>query len=380
VRAQLLATGMNAATATATAFAQATACTNFQQDQFVTSQFKQELESLAIFAQGTFHINDSLDATLGIRWTDDEKNGSFEQQLNNPFAAIFRSPESTSDLKVDVSKVTWLANIRYQFNDDIMGFVTASTGFKSGGFNSQGTLEPLGERRTFGNETTENFEIGIKSSFFDKALIANVTAYRTDIKDFQSRSFDGLSFVTTNAGELRQQGVEIDFTITPIENLIITGGLGTLDSEFLSYLNGTGLPGGPIQDLSGTSNHWSPKLQANLTADWTITLDSSLSFFVRPAISYVDDQNIGGSTNQNPQTIQPGYSLASLRFGIEDFNAGWRVTAFVDNLTDKGYCSALFDQPLGEQLGAVNAANNTTAIRCVVGAPRTYGLKLSYNY
>jgi iron complex outermembrane receptor protein len=102
--------------------------------------------------------------------------------------------------------------------------------------------------------------------------------------------------------------------------------------------------------------------------------------FVRPAISYVDNQNIGGTTNQNPQTIQPSYSLASLRVGIEDFGAGWRLTAFVDNLTDKGYCSTMFDQPLGGSLGAVNATNNTTAIRCVVGAPRTYGLTFSYQY
>jgi iron complex outermembrane receptor protein len=380
VRGQLIASGMDPATAMATALGQANACGGFAQDKFVTSEFRQELESLAIFAQGTFHINDRLDTTFGARWTNDEKTGSFEQQLNNPFAAIFRSPESTPDLKVDESKVTWLANVRYQFNDDVMGFFTASTGFKSGGFNSQGTLVALGDRRTFANETTENLEVGIKSSFFDKALTANVTLYQTDIKDFQSRSFDGLSFVTTNAGELRQRGVEIDFKYTATDNVNFSGGLGTLDSEFLSYPNGSGLPGGAVQDLTGTANHWSPKLQANLTADWNIPLSTNLSLFVRPAISYVDNQNIGGTTNQNPQTIQPSYSLASLRVGIEDFGAGWRLTAFVDNLTDKGYCSTMFDQPLGGSLGAVNATNNTTAIRCVVGAPRTYGLTFSYQY
>jgi len=380
VRGQLIAAGLDPATATATALAQATACAGFAQDEFVTSQFRQELESLAIFAQGTFHINDSLDTTLGIRWTEDEKTGSFEQQLNNPFGSIFRAPESTPDLKVDDNKVTWLASVRYQFNDEVMGFFTTSTGFKSGGFNSQGTLVALGDRRTFANETTENLEMGIKSSFFDKALTANMTVYQTDIKDFQSRSFDGLSFVTTNAGELRQKGVEIDFTYRATDNLKFSGGLGTLDSEFLSYPNGSGLPGGPVQDLTGTPNHWSPELQANLTADWSIPLSSNLSMFVRPAINYVDDQNIGGSTNQNPQTIQPSYSLASLRLGVEDFDAGWRVTAHVDNLTDKGYCSTMFDQPLGGNLGAVNVASNTTAIRCVVGAPRTYGVKFSYDY
>jgi iron complex outermembrane receptor protein len=380
VRGQLIAAGLAPGAATNTALAQANACAGFTQDKFVSSQFRQELESVAIFAQGTFHINDKLDTTIGLRWTNDKKTGSFEQQLNNPFASIFRSPESTTDLKVDEKKITWLANVRYQFNDDVMGFFTGSTGFKSGGFNSQGTLEGLGERRTFANETTENMEVGIKSSFFDKALTANVTFYQTDIKDFQSRSFDGLSFITTNAGELRQKGVEIDFKYTPTDNLSFSGGLGTLDSEFLNYPNGSGLPGGPTQDLSGTPNHWSPKLQANLTADWNIPLSTNISLFVRPAINYIDDQNIGGSTNQNPQTIQSSYSLASLRLGIEDFSAGWRVTAFIDNLTDKGYCSTMFDQTLGDNLGAVNTIKNTTAIRCVVGAPRTYGLTFSYTY
>lgn len=382
VRGQLLAAGMDLATATATAMGQAQACAGFQQDAFIESEFEQELESLAAFAQGTFHINDKTDATLGLRWTSDEKNGSFITQLNNPFASLLRTPESSPDLTVDDSKVTWMANLSYKFSDDIMGFFTASTGFKSGGFNSQGGSEALGERRTFNSENTENLELGIKSSFLDRALIANVTVYRTTIDDFQDRSFDGLSFITTNAGELQQQGVEIDFTATPASNFLITGGIGYLDSQFLSYPNGSGLPGGgPVQDLKGFSSHRAPKLQANLTADWSIDLDdSTLSLFVRPSLSYISERNLGGTTNHNPQTMQSSYTLTSLRLGVEDFNAGWRLTAFVDNATDEGYCSALFNQPLGAQIGAENSTTNTTAIRCVVAAPRTYGVRFSHSY
>ncbi len=382
VRGQLLAAGMDPAQATTTAMAQATACSSFAQNSFAASEFEQELKSLAAFAQGTFHISEQLSATIGIRWTRDDKTGSFEQVLTNPFASLVRAPESSPNLSFDDSKVTWLANVRYQFSDDIMGFVTTSTGFKSGGFNSQGASTDIGDRRVFNSETTENFELGLKTSYFEKAMVANLTFFRTDISDFQDRSFDGLSFLTSNAGKLRQQGIELDFNATATDNFTISGGLGYLDSEFLSYPNASSLPGGTVsQDLTGQSNHRAPKLQANLTADWSIEMeDSSYSWFLRPSISYIDEQNLGGDTNQNPQTIQSAYTLASIRTGIEDFSAGWRLEIYADNLTDKGYCGGMFDQPFGAQLGAVNQATNTTVIRCVVGTPRTYGIRYSHTF
>ena len=208
-----------------------------------------------------------------------------------------------------------------------------------------------------------------------------MTLYRTDIADFQDRSFDGLSFITSNAGELRQQGLEVDFKATPTDNLAIYGGYSYLDSAFLSYPGASPLPGNTgVQDLTGRPNHRSPKHQGNLTFDYSVEMDGKYTLFVRPSMNYMGEHYQGGDTNLNTQTIQEGYSIINLSTGVENFDAGWRVEAYVNNLADKGYCTGMYDQPLGAQLGAINAANNTVVLRCVVGNPRTAGVRFSYTY
>ena len=123
----------------------------------------------------------------------------------------------------DDSKTTWFANVNWYVTEDIMLFATASTGYKSGGFNSQsgGSESPWEERRIFGPEETTNYELGVKSTLLDGAMTANATLFRMDVDDFQDRAFDGLSFIVLNAGELRQQGVEADINWAPIEQLRI---------------------------------------------------------------------------------------------------------------------------------------------------------------
>jgi iron complex outermembrane recepter protein len=380
IRGQLIAGGMDPATATATAQGQAAACGSFQQDAGTASVFNQELSSTAVFFQGTYHVNPKLDATFGIRYSSDEKTGYFEEVLANPFLGLVRAAESI-DMAFEDDKVTYLANLRYKMSDDTMVFANVSTGFKSGGFNSQGGGTALLERRVFGSETTTNYELGLKGNYMEGNFSTNVTLYRTDIADFQDRSFDGLSFITSNAGELRQQGLEVDFKATPTDNLAIYGGYSFLDSAFLSYPGASPLPGNTgVQDLTGRPNHRSPKHQGNLTFDYSVEMDGKYTLFVRPSLSYMGEHYQGGDTNLNTQTIQAGYSIINLSTGIENYDAGWRVEAYVNNLADKGYCTGMYDQPLGSQLGAINAANNTVVLRCVVGTPRTAGVRFSYTY
>ncbi len=97
-------------------------------------------------------------------------------------------------------------------------------------------------------------------------------------------------------------------------------------------------------------------------------------------MTYVGEQNIGANTNNNPQSIQDGYALWNLRLGFAPQNGRWAVSIVGQNLSDEGYCQVMFDQPLGEQFGAVNAAANTVTQRCVVGDPRTYGATFRLNF
>lgn len=360
----------------------AAGCAAGQQDNASVVEFAQDLTSYAVFGQGTWRPNDQWALTAGLRWTDEEKKGTYTSTINNVFvtALSIRSAETLPETTLTDDQLTYFANASWFPIDDVMVFATYSTGYKGGGFNTQGTFPALSpSQRVFEAETSDNFELGIKSQFFNNTVQANVTAYRMDLEGFQDRAFDGISFVTRNVGELRQQGLEADVIWAPLDPLTINSGLSFLDSEFLDYRNASGLPGGPVQDLTGGEAHFSPDVQGSLVVDWSDGLGvNDLDYFLRGELQYIGEQNVGATTNNSPQTIQDAYSLVNARIGLAASDNNWRLTFWGKNLTEEGYCTSIFNQPFGGPLGGT--ANLQTPQRCVVGAPRTYGVELKKSF
>lgn len=357
--------------------AQAQSCLAQPQQEFIRSLFFQTLESAAVFGSVTFGIGDRASFGLGGRWTDDNKDADSYQLVSNTFGFLFRQPEATPGLQRDDSKLTWSMSGSYRVSGPTMLFATLATGFKSGGFNSQGGPKPLGAAgRTFAPEDSTSLDLGVKSTLLDGRLQADVTLFRTEIDAFQDRNFDGLSFLISNAGKVRQQGLEADIVYAPVRSILLRAGLGRLDSEFLSYPSGPPLPGSPTpQDLTGRSMHYSPEWTASLAGEWrrASRLLSGTDWVMRTDLQYVGEQNLGSSTNDNPQSIQQGYSLANLSIGLDAADGRWSAKLYGKNVGNQGYCMIIFDQPVGSNLGAVDAAAGTSVQRCVLGAPATYG-------
>jgi len=369
----------------------AQACLAMSQFPATDSDYTQSLTSSAAFAQATYSFTDQFSMTFGGRYTSDSKDAAFVQTTPNAIiGSLFRAPEDVPDLSSDDDAFTWLVNATYHPIDDVMLFASASTGFKGGGFNSGGSGVALGRAaRIFKEETSTNYEVGIKSRFWDGKATANVTYYHTELEDFQDRSFDGLSFLTRNAGTRTQSGVEADFVLNPSESLMIFGGFSYLDAVFDSFDDASPLPGNETSpdpelmspDLAGRTPHFSPEWQGSLVVEWRAPLGSgNLEWFLRPEYTYIGEQNIGANTNMNPQSIHDAYGLSNLRLGLAAADGRWQVTAYGKNLGDEGYCEINYDQPLGAQFGAVNAGANTVPQRCTVGNPRTYGVSFRWNY
>ena len=381
----------------------------------VDTEFGQEVTSFAIFGQLTYNVTDDFRLTGGVRWTKDDKEGSFvsiinnpvlaPRSLTNPFGVDLRANENEPDLDFEEEEVTWMVNGSYHVTDDIMVFGTYSTGYKSGGFNSEGFNSiglASGAQRVFESETVDNFEFGVKSTLFDNRVRANLTYFNTQIDNFQDRQFDGVNFLVQNAGELTQQGVELDLQAQPTDELFILFGLSYLDSEFDSFPNATNLPAVvaqtqqtnnallgmgmapitvPPRDLTGLSNHFSPEFQISLVAEWADALpNTNMGWFLRGEYQYIDDQNIGAETNQNPQSVQEGYDLLNARIGLRAANDTWEISTFVRNITDEEYCQTVFNQPIGTTLGLVDATTGGGLQRCVLGAPRTWGVEAAYRF
>jgi iron complex outermembrane receptor protein len=375
------------------------ACAFGAQSKAVDSGFEQDVTSLAVYGQASFNITDQFRLTGGLRWTDDDKNGGFFQVVNNialsPAVLDLRINEGPSDLDFSDDELTWLVNGSYYATDDIMLFASYSTGYKSGGFNSDGFNSAgilRGASRIFDSETVDNYEFGVKSAWFDNKVTANLTVFRTDINNFQDRQFDGVNFIVQNVGELRQQGVELDMHARPIDQFFAVLGMSYLDSEFQKFPNATALPAvvavsqalgvAPLpRDLKGERNHFSPEWQFSLVGEWEDVLPTTnVNWFVRGEYQFIDDQNVGAETNQNPQTIQEGYDLVNARFGLRGPADKWEVSLFVRNATDEAYCQTMINQPIGTTLFLVDPVTLGGMQRCMLGPPRIWGIEAALTF
>ena len=357
-------------------------CAAGPQDNAADTDFSQEAKSWAVFGQGTLNITDTADITVGLRWTEDEKEASFVSGFSNRVGALIRGT-AENDLDYDDEQLTWFANLKYHPTEDIMLFATASTGYKAGGFSAQGTRAPLSdEQRTYDPEEVLNYELGVKSTLWDGRATANLTLFRTDIDDFQERTLDDVSFIINNAGELRQQGVELDVNVRFSEQFSTSFSVAYLDSEYLHFDNASALPGqSGSQDLKGGRAPFSPEWSVTFIPQWRDSIgDSGVDWFVRGEYLYTDSHSVAGTSDGNLQVIQDGYSLLNLRAGIESAGGGWSVIAFVQNAADEEYCQRAYYQPFGSLFGVIDATAGTSLTLCAYGAPRTYGVSLSYDF
>ena len=354
-------------------------CLAGPKDNAGADYFDQRTTSKAGYLQATAHLGDRIRFTLGGRYTDDRKNGGIVQVKNNP-AEIFHVAENTA-LRLNDSRFTWRAGAQVDVARDAMLFATYSTGFKSGGFNSSFSNRALGQSRVFQAETVSNYEAGLRSELLDRAVTVNATLYRTTIDDLQDRGFDGLIFTTRNVGSLRQQGVEFDVSVRPIRSLSAGISGAYLDSKYLDFRNAPNLPAfSGTQDLTGKRANFSPRWQGNAFVQAQDKLSSGYGVLARTDIKYQSSSNTGSDSNNNPDTVEPGYSLVSARMSLITPDERFQFSLFGDNLFDKGYCIQRVTQTAESLLGVRNSVTGATAIRCIVGSPRRYGLQVKMSF
>ncbi len=352
----------------------------------------QNVKSFAIYGQGNIHLSDKLTLTLGGRWTKDRKRGTYAQ-ASSPFTQTLRATERLTFPGINEDRFTYRASLNYTPTDDVLLFANISTGYKSGGYNSGGGTPSLSvvdangnlvsTRRLFDRETVTNYEIGAKTSWFDRLLTANATLFRMDIDGFQDRAFDGVSFIVRNAGALRQQGLELDLRLAPSRDFSISGSVAYLDSEFTDFANASNLPGHPgTQVLNGKPNTFSPKWSGNVAVDWGTDIGSSgMRLNVNSNLFFTSSQFVGTVNDANPQSRAPAYALLGGRISLDGPDGRWTVALFARNLLDKAYRPLSVYQPLGGALGLSNTVfPGSTANRVMAGEPRAFGVSATLRF
>lgn len=357
------------------------------------TNFNQNTQSWAAFWQGTYDIVPEWDVTLGVRYSSDEKSGVFDQRsLTTPIPGIVSGTIASVDaaatentvLATDGTKMTYRLGTTYQLNDDVMLFATWSTGYKSGGFDSGRNATVVGQARIFAPETTENMEAGAKATLLDGLLVANATAFRTDVDNYQFRTYDGISFAVRNNGSIRQQGVEFDLTAYPVEQLTVNVAGTWLDSEYTDFRGAPNWPGLTVPaavDLTGERVPSSPEWQLAGYARWEDTVPgfAGWEWSARAGFQYVDDRMLSAAGDNYPLNNESSFMTYDARLALRN-DDGLQISLIGQNLTNDIACTSRYAQPNNAGLGLVNSVQGGTVLRCVVTPPRTYAVEVSKTF
>ncbi len=318
-----------------------------------------DAETTALFTHITYDISDSLSATIGGRFTWEEK----EYFIDSVYPASGKVAVSPTRDTQDWSEFTPKLGLDYQINDDMMMYVSYSEGFKSGGWNPR-VLSPE-EYARYDQESLSTWELGFKSTLLDNHLRLNAAVFSTDYEELQltsnviSPTTGGLLLIVQNAGEVSIQGAELEVTAKPTDALDLQIGLGYLDGEYDQLSNA----------ISWNINNElpdAPKLTANIAIQYTMELNDMGSLVWRLDGSYKD------KTYKDPFNVaaitQGDYWLSNARITWLNQDESWKAALFVVNLGDKEYITS------GTSVAAfgINTAN--------FGRPRQWGMSLSYQF
>ena len=186
-----------------------------------------ENTSAAVFGQLAWSVTDRLRLLPGLRFNYDQKEVDFDQQVygglqtDNPtLIALQRSifaPQAYS-ANVDDTNLSGQMTVAYKIASGVNSYATYATGFKSVGLNLNGLPtdaldRPVLSAATVRPEDERHIEFGVKTEPF-RGVTANVTAYDTEIKDFQAQVVNAgvgvLRGYLANAEKVRVRGVEFD--------------------------------------------------------------------------------------------------------------------------------------------------------------------------
>ena len=330
----------------------------------------------AFFGQTSFEINDTWSVTVGGRWSFEEKDATVR--------ASSVAPETTApnpfDDSEDWEEFTPRATLEYRF-DQGMAYFSYARGFKSGGYNYPASLD---NGKVLSPEILDMFELGWKTELLAKRLRFNGSVFYYDYDDLQvTRAVavpGNVVIVTENAATAEVFGIDLDLTWLVGERLTITAALNVLDSEYTEFdasanVFNAALSGNPAEpgmstvlfDASGEDLLRAPDVSVFVSTRYVFPAGAGTVPVVL-TYSYTHDYQFDFIAHPSSERLrQEGYGLLNARASYVSADQRWAASVWGNNLTNEDDYFA-------------DIVANTAGIRGSHGAPRTWGVELSYRF
>jgi iron complex outermembrane receptor protein len=356
-----------------------------------------EQNGYAVFGEATIGLTDRLDLTLGVRYHDQENTAGPMDFIDGvtapqtPYADVLHTGgDPWAGVRVEdpdappnqFDETTYKMALQMQFNDDVMGYLSYSEGFDSGGIDDVTT----NSGRIFFSydpQVIENTEIGMRADLAGGLVRLNATYFDSDWKNIQNAGVvhdpetgaELPTLATTNVGTANASGLELELTVVPTDNLTFNFNLGLLDTGY-TYI----APGTPQLDTS-TEFQQAPDKQWNIGLQHRANLSNGGSLTSRVDYAYSDQfwrslvflrLDWYGSKNNGP--VPDGYDesgdwgVVNARVTYEPPDGRYAISFFGTNLTDEYMLnSGFFHGIWGYDFSSV-------------GRPREVGASLTYRF
>lgn len=326
----------------------------------------QEVETSAVFAQATWAVTETLNLTLGSRYTQDSRD------LNN-LAAITGGQPGTDEgtplfivsESLDSSRTTWRFAADWHFADQQMLYASVATGFKSGAYNTLLASNPAGVVPAKPEYTTA-YELGLKGTFAALPRSSyNFAVFYTDYENVQAQGTIAnpmpISSLDTVA-DADISGMEGEITFEALPGLTISLGAGYLDAEYVASSTAlfNGVP------IDGNELVMAPELNINGMVRYEHSLGDKGLAYASTDFRWQDDVYFGP---ENLETeAEDAYGIINVHAGWISADEVWEVSAFVKNAADEEYFTHGVDSGGASQVGFT------------WGMPRVWGVQVKRSF
>jgi outer membrane receptor protein involved in Fe transport len=324
-------------------------------DGLVIVDLPSTYEEEAAFANATWHITPKFDLTAGGRYSHNR------QTVVQNTSGLLAGGDSSFDGESSDNVFTYSVAPSFAPNDHTRIYARVAKGYRPGGPNAVSPLAPAGVPRTFGPDTTTNYEVGVKSETADHRLAFEVTAFLIDWKDVQLLAQVENFGVNTNGGSARSKGIEFNVSARPVRDLSLYANGAYVDA----YLTSDAPP--VVGGLSGDPLPYNPKFSTTIGAEYDHPLSSTVTGHAGINWHYTGRRRSDFDAAVGQQRLKA--------FGKIDAHVGvdidrFAIDAFVHNLTDsRGIVN----------LGTLGSAPSGDFAASVI-RPRTVGLSLRIKY
>jgi iron complex outermembrane receptor protein len=352
---------------------------------------KNKATAWAAYTQWDLTLADAWTVTLGGRYTDETKKVNFIANANPllpaPTVASRVSSANMAALGIPLELNTKLFTprvaVKYDVNQDVNFFASATRGFKSGGWNARGSSAVANQ--PFAPEKVWSYEAGLRSEWMDRKLRLNLTAFLLDVQDLQTPAAfiapsGAISFITRNFAGLENKGLEAEIIYSPIEQLTLFAFAGLQDAKYKdinplilaqqasckAFIAGTagGVAGNCNNGIVDPSGNFAEPVRApdtlTLGGSYAFRLGANLTLTPNVAWAFTGDNNVG--TNGSPSGLVDSYSTVDAGVTLANQDAGWLIQANCMNCTD--------------EIQVVSVLSDLTYIQ----APRTWAVNFRYNF